>query len=253
MSVPTRQNQWFQPGEGIAREVITADIQRYLGNDALVRPGEGNGEYEGVPGYWITAYRNLTSQMVQDLRLDSQRWRIEIQQGRVAYQDSSTHRSRQYYGPTAAPASAPAPAPAPTPAQNPADYAQPQQQPQPRAAYPPQSAHQTYPAEPSSYTHQPPPAGYGQQQNYTSAYDQGQGQGRTTTTYAYAPQGPGQDGYYTSAQPRYAYPPQQPASAPQYPAPQQSPANAYYTAADGRTYATNPPPQANDSRRRRQN
>jgi len=43
-AMPTRQ--WFQPGEGIAREVITADIQRYLGPDALVRPGEGTGEYE---------------------------------------------------------------------------------------------------------------------------------------------------------------------------------------------------------------
>ena len=38
--------KWFQPGGGIACEVITADIQRYLGPDALVRPGEGTGEYE---------------------------------------------------------------------------------------------------------------------------------------------------------------------------------------------------------------
>lgn len=43
-STPTRQ--WFQPGDGIAREVITADIQRYLGPDALVKPGIGTGEYE---------------------------------------------------------------------------------------------------------------------------------------------------------------------------------------------------------------
>jgi hypothetical protein len=42
----SRANQWFVPGEGIAREVITADIQRYLGPDALVRPGPGTGEYE---------------------------------------------------------------------------------------------------------------------------------------------------------------------------------------------------------------
>ncbi|KAJ9659106.1 hypothetical protein H2201_007508 [Coniosporium apollinis] len=113
--IPTRN--WFQPGEGIAREVITADIQRYLGPDALVRPGNEG----GVDGYWITAYRTLTSQMVQDLRLDSQRWRQEVQQGHhgrgspllrdqkfqkqpdkllVAYQDSTTHRTRQAYGPT---------------------------------------------------------------------------------------------------------------------------------------------------------
>lgn len=38
--------QWFIPGEGIDRGVITADIQRYLGNDATVRPGIGTGEYQ---------------------------------------------------------------------------------------------------------------------------------------------------------------------------------------------------------------
>jgi hypothetical protein len=74
----SRANQWFVPGDGIAREVITADIQRYLGPDALVRPGVGTGEYQvritsapshvmnltckqGQSGYWITAYRTLTS------------------------------------------------------------------------------------------------------------------------------------------------------------------------------------------------
>lgn len=34
-----RQNEYFIPGDGISREVIQADICRYLGNDALVRPG----------------------------------------------------------------------------------------------------------------------------------------------------------------------------------------------------------------------
>lgn len=34
-----RQNEYFIPGDGITREVIQADICRYLGNDALVRPG----------------------------------------------------------------------------------------------------------------------------------------------------------------------------------------------------------------------
>lgn len=38
--------QWFIPGEGIDRTVISADIQRYLGNDATVRPGVGTGEYQ---------------------------------------------------------------------------------------------------------------------------------------------------------------------------------------------------------------
>ncbi|EUC27669.1 hypothetical protein COCCADRAFT_49060, partial [Bipolaris zeicola 26-R-13] len=109
----SRANQWFVPGEGIAREVITADIQRYLGPDAL-----------GQPGYWITAYRTLTSQMIQDLKMDSQRWQQERQPGEtgrggshspqvrttkvsagpnaslVAYQDSRTHAARQHWGPT---------------------------------------------------------------------------------------------------------------------------------------------------------
>jgi hypothetical protein len=30
---------YFVPGTGIDREVITTDICRYLGNDALVKPG----------------------------------------------------------------------------------------------------------------------------------------------------------------------------------------------------------------------
>jgi hypothetical protein len=34
-----RSNEYFVPKDGIDREVITADICRYLGNDALVRPG----------------------------------------------------------------------------------------------------------------------------------------------------------------------------------------------------------------------
>jgi hypothetical protein len=46
MPTMSRANQWFVPGDGIAREVITADIQRYLGPDALVRPGVGTGEYQ---------------------------------------------------------------------------------------------------------------------------------------------------------------------------------------------------------------
>lgn len=37
-----RHNEYFIPGEGISREVIQADICRYLGNDALVRPGNHN-------------------------------------------------------------------------------------------------------------------------------------------------------------------------------------------------------------------
>ncbi len=40
LSYPTaRNNEYFVPRDGIDREVISADICRYLGNDALVRPG----------------------------------------------------------------------------------------------------------------------------------------------------------------------------------------------------------------------
>jgi hypothetical protein len=38
--------RWWIPSEGISREVIQADIQRYLGNEAVVRPGQGTGENE---------------------------------------------------------------------------------------------------------------------------------------------------------------------------------------------------------------
>jgi len=39
MPAQARQNEYFVPRDGIDREVITSDICRYLGNDALVRPG----------------------------------------------------------------------------------------------------------------------------------------------------------------------------------------------------------------------
>lgn len=33
--------RWWIPADGIRRDVIQADIQRYLGPEAVVRPGEG--------------------------------------------------------------------------------------------------------------------------------------------------------------------------------------------------------------------
>jgi len=122
----TRTNEFFLPGEGIIPEVITTDICRYLGNDALVRPGAYENPQTGQPqeGYFITAYRNLTVAMVADLRADSERWEAERRRrltelassvtsfrdsdGNVSkpntpitdYRDSTTHQSRQYYGST---------------------------------------------------------------------------------------------------------------------------------------------------------
>jgi hypothetical protein len=62
-SSSAKKNQWFLPAEGIERDVITGDIQRYLGQDALVRPGSVQDPETGIvrQGYIITAYRNLTT------------------------------------------------------------------------------------------------------------------------------------------------------------------------------------------------
>ncbi|KAM0355660.1 hypothetical protein ACHAPU_000045 [Fusarium lateritium] len=85
-----RQNEYFVPRDGIDREVISADICRYLGNDALVRPGH----YEA---------------MIEDLKADSARWDSErrAQTSRntsgVQYRYSETHQSRQHHGPTEGP------------------------------------------------------------------------------------------------------------------------------------------------------
>ncbi|KAI9847764.1 MAG: hypothetical protein M1838_000787 [Thelocarpon superellum] len=112
----SRQNAYFLPGEGIAREVITADICRYLGNNALVKPAV----HEGVHGFTITAYRALTADMIADLKSDSANWRSErnlalsSRNGAVPYSDSKTHQRRQYFGPTEAQ----------TPQQEPANPAQ---------------------------------------------------------------------------------------------------------------------------------
>ncbi|KAK2748923.1 hypothetical protein FQN57_007206 [Myotisia sp. PD_48] len=57
-------NEYFIREQGISREIIQRDICRYLGNDALVR----NVVREGVPGYFIRAYRNLTTEMIIDLQ-----------------------------------------------------------------------------------------------------------------------------------------------------------------------------------------
>ncbi|KAH8754450.1 hypothetical protein BGZ57DRAFT_958311 [Hyaloscypha finlandica] len=72
-------NEYFVPIDGIDREVITADICRYLGNEALVRPGDyENPQTRQIQkGYFITAYRNLTTAMIEDLKADSKRWQAE--------------------------------------------------------------------------------------------------------------------------------------------------------------------------------
>jgi hypothetical protein len=81
-SAPRRTyNEFFIPRTGIDREVITADIARYLGNDASVRLGtqEDPRTRTRQEGYFINAYLNLTSAMIADLKADSERWEAERQ------------------------------------------------------------------------------------------------------------------------------------------------------------------------------
>ncbi|KAK2592927.1 hypothetical protein QQS21_009372 [Conoideocrella luteorostrata] len=131
-TITTRQNEYFVPRDGIDREVISADICRYLGNDALVRPGHYENPTTGqvAQGYYITAYRNLTTAMIEDLKADSARWdserraqtsrntqggihasrdatgvpaRLSSNSPAVQYRYSETHQSRQHHGPTEPP------------------------------------------------------------------------------------------------------------------------------------------------------
>ncbi|KAF2151275.1 hypothetical protein K461DRAFT_280068 [Myriangium duriaei CBS 260.36] len=69
----TNTRNWFVPGDGIRREIITRDICFHLGADATVKPGEG--EYNGkkTSGFIVKAYRNLTSEMIRDLQKKSER------------------------------------------------------------------------------------------------------------------------------------------------------------------------------------
>ncbi|KAH8672453.1 hypothetical protein BGZ61DRAFT_537085 [Ilyonectria robusta] len=105
-----RQKEYFVPRDGIDREVISADITLYLGDDALVRPGHYEHPQTGqvALGYYITAYKNLSTTMIEDLKADSARWDSErrAQTSRnttgVQYRYSETHQFREHHGPTEA-------------------------------------------------------------------------------------------------------------------------------------------------------
>jgi len=160
-----RTNEYFVPKDGIDREVITADICRYLGNDALVRPGnyENPQTRQIQQGYFITAYRNLTTAMIADLKADSERWEAERratasrgQPSNVEYRASTTHQSRQYYGPTEA-----APGAQMGYQASASTTAQPQVYDSSAAGYPQQSY-----AQPSAQYAQPSTGYAGQESNY---------------------------------------------------------------------------------------
>ncbi|XPS68838.1 hypothetical protein M3J09_001118 [Ascochyta lentis] len=230
----SRANQWFVLGDGIAREVITADIQRYLGPDALVRPGTGTGEYQGQPGYWITAYRTLTSQMIQDLKMDSQRWQQERQpgEGRGAYQDSRTHAARQHWGPS-------------KPVEHPSAADPYDRQPAPRAS----SGYSTSSAyAPSEGHYTTAPAGYGSSQpGYQAAPSQAAPRTQPADPYSgYSQRDPGYQsqayGSYPSQSPTDAYS-RSTAAPTAYATPSATPAPGYYIASDGRQYPLSQQPQ----------
>lgn len=74
----TRIISSFLPGEGISREVIQADICRYLGREATCLATVR----DGVQGYHIRAYRMLTPSMIEDLIVDTKRWDEEVSRSR---------------------------------------------------------------------------------------------------------------------------------------------------------------------------
>lgn len=254
MSSALRRNRWWIPSEGIARVVISADIQRYLGPDAVVKPGDGIDNNEGIPGYWITAPRTLTSEMIQDLKQDTQRWEMEQREaGRrgeqpnaPAYEASATYRSRHYYGPTETQHSPHQPAPQPqresrptygeqpSPHYTAAPYASPSQ-PSPYAHtgyHNHNSVPRTNPSPYGSQYGQPPPnqrtdyAGYASHATHSSQPQY--------SNYGHAQPAPNA---YTQTQ-QYAYPPHQtPRQSNQLPRTTVRTARpGYYIASDGNEY-----------------
>ncbi|KAK1983527.1 hypothetical protein LZ30DRAFT_477685 [Colletotrichum cereale] len=71
--------EWFIPIDGIDQEVITADINRYLGDDASVQRGQ-RWDFETrqfAHIYWIRSFRPLAAADIDNLRADSWRWELE--------------------------------------------------------------------------------------------------------------------------------------------------------------------------------
>lgn len=250
----SRANQWFVPGDGIAREVITADIQRYLGPDALVRPGPGNGEFEGRSGYWITAYRTLTSQMIQDLKMDSLRWQQEQgrQEGgrRGAYQDSDTHAARQHWGPSEA-FQAGRGESRETSSRQPGQYSS-----SASSQYPPsEGSHSSYTTAPSSTMYASHGGSYGgaAQQPLSHAAPRtapsGYPYGQPAAHASYSAPAYPSSGYSQQQPPDYNRQPPPPTHG--YQPPSTAAAPGYYIASDGRQYPLQQQPRAEPTDRRR--
>ncbi|KAL8804254.1 MAG: hypothetical protein Q9200_005903 [Gallowayella weberi] len=66
-------NEFFVDGEGIHREVMQRELCKFLGPDALSRPGS----YNGQKGFIVTAVRPFTSKMIETLQSLSQDYERE--------------------------------------------------------------------------------------------------------------------------------------------------------------------------------
>lgn len=96
MSMSTRSER-LVPGACISRQVITADIQRYIGPDATVSLGVGLGEQGKCFGFWIVSHHPLTREMLEDLMRDWERWwRKHPSQDQDAYRARHTSQQHEY-------------------------------------------------------------------------------------------------------------------------------------------------------------
>ncbi|OJJ83052.1 putative transcription factor RfeG [Aspergillus glaucus CBS 516.65] len=217
-----RQNEYFIPGDGISREVIQADICRYLGNDALVRPGNHN----GCQGYFIRAYRNLTSEMIADLKADSSRWEADVMrrkdQGhpRGHYYHNDYHMQQEYplphQGPNVLPptyghgASVP-PAPSYGTSVPPASYgtsapiheARSSTGPSPPPTYsapPPQQYMESYATNPYGQAQTPPYSTHSTPTSYPATHSNHSNHSTHSTTHSHSPFAPGQNQFPSQQQ-----------------------------------------------------
>ncbi|CAL8577201.1 hypothetical protein XPA_003045 [Xanthoria parietina] len=84
-------NEFFVDGDGIHREVMQRELCKFLGPDALSRPGN----YNGQKGYIVTAVRPFTTKMIESLQSLSQDYEREKREmNSRGYKDISYSASR---------------------------------------------------------------------------------------------------------------------------------------------------------------
>ena len=85
----------FVPCGGIEEQVITEDIKTYLGPGATVKQG-WHPEDERVKVYHMKGNHTLTKSMIEDLQVDSIRWKEEQRRKDrlISYASSDTHKKR---------------------------------------------------------------------------------------------------------------------------------------------------------------